>query len=174
MANLNEWKGLGRLGRELELRYLPNGDAVVSFSIACDDSYRDKQTGNKVERTEWVRCVAFRQTAEFLGEWLMKGARILVTGKLKTREYEQDGIKKYVTEIHVGQGTEIIDWPERDQPAPQQQQRQQQSSQRQQHPQSSSARQPAPRTQQNNQQQRQQAAPQPQPDFDSFDDDIPF
>lgn len=174
MANLNEWKGIGRLGKDLELRYLPNGDAVVSFSIACDDSYKDKQTGAKVERTEWVRCVAFRQTAEFLGEWLLKGARILVTGKLKTREYEQDGVKKYVTEIHVGQGTEIIDWPERDQPAPQQQQRPQQSSQRQQHPQASSARQPAPRTQQSAPQQRQQAAPQPQPDFDSFDDDIPF
>lgn len=172
MANLNEWKGIGRLGKDLDLRYLPNGDAVVSFSIACDDSYKDKQTGQKVERTEWVRCVAFRQTAEFLGEWLLKGARILVTGKLKTREYEQDGVKKYVTEIHVGQGTEIIDWPERDQQ--QQQPRQQPSSQRQQHPQSSSARQPAPRTQQTNQQQRQQAAPQPQPDFDSFDDDIPF
>lgn len=174
MANLNEWKGIGRLGRDLELRYLPNGDAVVSFSIACDDSYKDKQTGAKVERTEWVRCVAFRQTAEFLGEWLLRGARILVTGKLKTREYEQDGVKKYVTEIHVGQGTEIIDWPERDQPAPQQQQRPQQSSQRQQHPQASSARQPAPRTQQSAPQQRQQAAPNPQPDFDSFDDDIPF
>lgn len=174
MANLNEWKGLGRLGRELEVRYMPNGTAVVNFSIACDDSYRSKETGQKIEQTEWVRCVAFGQTAEFLGEWLLKGARILVTGKLKTREYEQDGIKKYVTEIHVGQGTEIIDWPERDQPAPQQQQRQQQSSQRQQHPQASSARQPAPRTQQSAPQQRQQAAPQPQPDFDSFDDDIPF
>lgn len=171
MANLNRWEGIGRLGKELELRYLPNGDAVVSFSIACDDSYKDKQTGAKVERTEWVRCVAFRQTAEFLGEWLLKGARILVTGKLKTREYEQDGVKKYATEIHVGQGTEIIDWPERDQ---QQQQAPRQSSQRQQHPQASSARQPAPRTQQSAPQQRQQAAPSPQPDFDSFDDDIPF
>lgn len=172
MANLNEWKGIGRLGKDLELRYLPNGDAVVSFSIACDDSYKDKQTGAKVERTEWVRCVAFRQTAEFLGSWLLKGARILVTGKLKTREYEQDGVKKYVTEIHVGQGTEIIDWPERDQS--------QQQAPRQQHPQASAARQAPQRTQQQsrpqqqNNQQRQQAAPQPQPDFDSFDDDIPF
>lgn len=172
MANLNEWKGIGRLGKDLELRYLPNGDAVVSFSIACDDSYKNKETGQKVERTEWVRCVAFRQTAEFLGGWLLKGARILVCGKLKTREYEQDGIKKYVTEIHVGQGTEIIDWPEREEQP--QQQRQQQSSQRQQHPQSSQARQPAPRSQQSAPQQRQQPAPQPQPDFDSFDDDIPF
>lgn len=167
MANLNEWKGIGRLGKDLELRYLPNGDAVVSFSIACDDSYKDKQTGQKVERTEWVRCVAFRQTAEFLADWLMKGARILVTGKLKTREYEQEGIKKYVTEIHVGQGTEIIDWPERDQQ--QQQQRPQQSNQRQQHPQANAARQQPQRTQQ-----QQRSAPQPQPNFDDFDDDIPF
>lgn len=172
MANLNEWKGIGRLGKDLELRYLPNGDAVVSFSIACDDSYKDKQTGQKVERTEWVRCVAFRQTAEFLGEWLLKGARILVTGKLKTREYEQEGVKKYVTEIHVGQGTEIIDWPERDQQPQQRQQPQQQSNQRQQHPQANSARQQPQRTQQ--QRPAQQAAPQPQQNFDDFDDDIPF
>lgn len=170
MANLNEWKGLGRLGKDLEPRYLPNGDAVVSFSIACDDSYKDKQTGQKVERTEWVRCVAFRQTAEFLGEWLLKGARILVCGKLKTREYEQDGVKKYVTEIHVGHGTEIIDWPERDQ-QPQQRQQPQQSSQRQSHPQAGAARQQPQRTQQ--QSRPQQSAPQPA-DFDSFDDDIPF
>ena len=165
MADLNEWQGIGRLGRDIELRYLPNGDAVASFSIACDDSYKDKQTNQKVERTEWVRCVAFRQTAEFLAEYLRKGARILVKGKLKTREYEKDGVKHYVTEIHADRGTQIIDWPERDQQQTQQQPRQQ-----------------APRQQTNNQQQRtsnqqqqrQQPQPQPQPDFDSFDDDIPF
>lgn len=171
MGDLNRWTGIGRLGRDPEVRYLPNGDAVTSFSIACDDSYKDKQTGQKVERTEWVRCVAFRQTAEFLGEWLRKGARIHVCGKLKTREYEKDGVKHYVTEIHAEQGTQIIDWPDRDQQP--QQQPQQQSSQRQHHPQASAARQQPQRTQQ----QRpapQQAAPQPAPDFDSFDDDIPF
>lgn len=161
MPDLNEWQGIGRLGKDLEVRYLGNGDAVTGFSIACDDSYKDKQTGQKVERTEWVRCVAFRQTAEFLGEWLRKGARVLIKGKLKTREYEKDGVKHYVTEIHVDRGTQILDWPER---APgqntQQQQRQAPNNQQ--------------RTGQNSQQQQRQAAPQPAPDFDSFDDDIPF
>lgn len=148
MSNLNRWEGIGRLGQDIELRYLPNGDAVASLSIACDDSYKDKQSGQKVERTEWVRCVAFRQTAEFLAKWLHKGARLYAVGKLKTREYEKDGIKRYSTEIHLGQGTEIIDWPDKDQ-AQQQAPRQQQQR-------------PAP-------QQAQQA-----PDYDSFDEEIPF
>ena len=152
MSNLNRWEGIGRLGQDIEMRYMPNGNAVANFSIAVDDSYKSKETGQKVEQTEWVRCVAFGKSAEFLGEWLRKGARLYASGKLKTREYEKDGIKRYVTEIHLGQGTEIIDWPPKDEP------------QRQSHSQDRAARQPAPRPQQQ----------QPTPDHDSFDDDIPF
>lgn len=185
MSDLNRWTGIGRLGSDPDVRYLPNGDAVTNFNVACDDSYKDKQTGQKVERTEWVRCVAFRQTAEFLGEWLRKGARIHVSGKLKTREYEKDGVKHYVTEIHCDQGTQIIDWPAREDQTQQQPQRQQQrpqqnnqQSNQQQRPQQSQSR-PQQNSQQNYQQQRTQQnsgqnRPQPQPDFDSFDDDIPF
>ncbi|MEL3806334.1 single-stranded DNA-binding protein [Pseudomonas aeruginosa] len=148
MSNLNRWEGIGRLGQDIELRYLPNGDAVASLSIAVDDSYKDKQSGQKVERTEWVRCVAFRQTAEFLAKWLHKGGRLYAVGKLKTREYEKDGSKRYVTEIHLAQGTEIIDWPAKDaEPRPQTQRQQSRPSQQ---------------------------AQQPAPDYDSFDDDIPF
>ena len=158
MSNLNRWEGIGRLGQDIEMRYMPNGNAVANFSIAVDDSYKSKETGQKVEQTEWVRCVAFGKSAEFLGEWLRKGARVLAVGKLNTREYEKDGIKRYVTEIHLGQGTEIIDWPPKD------------GQQRQSHPQDSAARQPAPRTQQQSRSQQQQ----PAPDYDSFDDDIPF
>ena len=109
MSDLNRWEGIGRLGKDIELRYLPNGNAVANFSIACDDSYKSKDTGQKVEKTEWVRCTAFGQTAEFLGKFLLKGSRILVVGKLTTRDYEKDGVKHYVTEIHVQQGTQIID-----------------------------------------------------------------
>ena len=87
MSNLNEWRGIGRLGNDIEVRFMPNGNAVANFNIAVDDSYKDKQTNQKVEQTEWVRCVAFGKTAEFLGEWLHKGKRILVCGKMKTREY---------------------------------------------------------------------------------------
>lgn len=158
MSNLNRWEGIGRLGQEMEVRYMPNGNAVANFSIAVDDSYKDKQTGQKVEQTEWVRCVAFGKSAEFLGEWLRKGARLYASGKLKTREYEKDGIKRYVTEIHLGQGTEIIDWPPKDD-----------SQQAKRHPQERAARQPAPRQQPGSQPQ-----PQQPPDYDSFDDDIPF
>lgn len=154
MSNLNRWEGIGRLGQEMEVRYMPNGNAVANFSIAVDDSYKDKQTGQKVEQTEWVRCVAFGKSAEFLGEWLRKGARLYASGKLKTREYEKDGIKRYVTEIHLGQGTEIIDWPPKDD-----------SQQAQRHPQERAAHQPAP---------RQQPGSQPAPSYNDFDDDIPF
>lgn len=151
MSDLNRWEGIGRLGADIELRYLPNGNAVANFNIAVDDSYKNK-AGEKVEQTEWVRCSAFDKTAEYLAKWLLKGKRVLVVGKLKTREYEKDGIKRYSTEIHIQQGTQIIDWPERDQ-------------QRAATP--ASARQaPAARPQTS-----QQAAP---PDYDSFDDDIPF
>lgn len=146
MSNLNEWRGIGRLGNDIETRFMPNGTAVANFSIAVDDSYKDKQTGQKVEQTEWVRCVAFGKTAEFLGEWLHKGKRILVCGKMKTREYEKDGIKRYATEIHVGQGTEIIDWPEKD----------------------AARQQPAPRQQAQPQPSQQSAPP------DDFDSEIPF
>ena len=150
MSNLNEWRGIGRLTADIELRYLPNGNAVANFTIAVDDSYKKKDSNEKVEQTEWVRCTAFGKTAEFLANWLHKGKRVLVCGKMKTREYEKDGIKRYATEIMVGQGTEIIVWPEKGeqrQPKPQQQN------------------QPRPQS---------QPQQQPAPDYDSFDDDIPF
>lgn len=176
MGDLNRWTGIGRIGSDPDVRFMPNGDAVMSFSIACDDSYRDKQSGDKIEKTEWVRCVAFRQTAEFLGEWLRKGARIHVCGKLKTREYEKDGVKHYITEIYCEQGTQIIDWPPRDgQPQPQQQQSRQQQSrpaaQQQSRPQQNRGQQTTGNSRPQNSGQHQ---PQAQPDFDSFDDDIPF
>lgn len=147
MSDLNRWEGIGRLGNDIELRFMPNGNAVANFNIACDDSYKNK-AGEKVEQTEWVRCTAFDKTAEFLAEWLRKGKRVMVVGKMKTREYEKDGIKRYVTEIHVQQGTQIIDWPERD----------------------VQQRQSAPVTRNAAPQQSQQSAP---PDFDP-NDDVPF
>lgn len=153
MANLNRWQGIGRLGNDIEVRFMPNGDAVTSFNIACDDSYKDKQTGQKVEQVEWVRCVAFRQAAEFLGAKLLKGNRLYASGKLKTRTYEKDGVTHRVTEVHLDQGTEIIDWPPKDAAAT-----------------PASARKPAPRQQSN--QRTQQTAP--TPTYDDFDDSIPF
>lgn len=155
MASLNRWEGIGRLGQDIELRYFPDGTAVANFNIAVDDSYTDKQTGAKVEQTEWVRCAATGKTAEFLAAWLRKGARIFITGKLKTREYEKSGEKRYVTEVRVMPGTEILDWPPKD-------------GQRQQSSQSQQRQQSAPRQQQQQQSQNNQLPP------DNWDDDIPF
>lgn len=153
MSDMNQWQGIGRLGADPEVRYMPNGNAVLNVSIACDDSYTDKQTGRKVEQTEWVPVVAFGKTAEFLGEYLRKGARLHAVGKFKTRSWEKDGVKHYKTEIHLGMGTQIIDWPPKDE-----------------------QRQAAPRdTERRPTQPQQERRPvQPDPNYDSFDDDIPF
>jgi single-strand DNA-binding protein len=92
---------IGRLGRDPELSYTPNGQARAKFSIATDEGYRDKQTGQKVERTEWHNIVAWRQTAEFCGNYLGKGRLVLVEGKLQTRKWQDQatGQDRYMTEI---------------------------------------------------------------------------
>jgi len=100
MANdLNQCSFIGRLGRDPELRHLSNGDACANFSIAVGESWKDKSSGEKVEKTEWVRCVAWRQLGEICGEWLKKGQQVYVSGKMQTRQYERDGAKHYATEI---------------------------------------------------------------------------
>jgi single-strand DNA-binding protein len=127
--------------------------------LATSEQWTDKQTGQKVEKTEWHRVSMFGKVAEIAGEYLRKGSQVYIEGKLQTREWEKDGIKRYTTEIVVDmQGTmQLLGGKP-------QEGGQQQSQQ---------ARQPAPRT--SGQQSRpQQPAPQPAPDFDSFDDDIPF
>lgn len=90
---------IGVLGRDPEMRYMPNGDPVASFSIATDEGYKDKTTGQKVDRAEWHRIEVFGKLAEISGEYLTKGSKVYVEGKLKTDEYEKDGIKRYSTKI---------------------------------------------------------------------------
>ncbi|OKA17996.1 single-stranded DNA-binding protein [Pseudomonas versuta] len=169
---------VGTCGQDPEVRYLPNGNAVTNLSLATSEQWTDKQTGQKVEKTEWHRVSMFGKVAEIAGEYLRKGSQVYIEGKLQTREWEKDGIKRYTTEIVVDmQGTMQLlgGRPQGDQ----QNQgggnnyQQQQSAPRQQ------AQRPAPQQQQQSQQQQsrpapQQQAPQPAPDFDSFDDDIPF
>ena len=100
MANdLNSCNFIGRLGRDPETKYLPNGDAVTNFSIAVGESWKDKASGEKKEVTEWVNCVAFRKLGEICGEWLKKGSQIYIGGKMKTRTWEKEGQKHYRTEI---------------------------------------------------------------------------
>ncbi len=99
MAGVNKVILIGRLGRDPEIRYTPDGTAVANFSIATSDEWKDKNTGEKRERTEWHRIVAWRRLGELCGEYLAKGRQVYVEGKLQTRSWEQDGVTRYMTEI---------------------------------------------------------------------------
>lgn len=98
MASLNKVLLIGGLGRDPEVRYMPNGEAVANFSIATTETWKDKQ-GVKQERTEWHNIVTYRKLAEIVGEYLKKGSQIYLEGKLQTRKWEKDGITRYSTEI---------------------------------------------------------------------------
>ena len=154
---------IGNVGGDPETRYLPNGNAVTNITLATTDSWKDKQTGQQQDRTEWHRIVFFGKLAEIAGEYLRKGGQCYIEGRLQTREWEKDGIKRYTTEIVVDMngtlqllggrggsnegGGDYAPRQQQSRPAPQQ-----------------AAPRPAP----------QPAAQQPAQDFDSFDDDIPF
>lgn len=155
---------IGNVGGDPETRYLPNGNAVTNITLATTDSWKDKQTGQQQDRTEWHRVVFFGKLAEIAGEYLRKGSQCYVEGRLQTREWEKDGVKRYTTEIVVDMngtlqllggrggnnegGGDYAPRQQQSRPAPQQ-----------------SAPRPAPQP---------AAQPQPAADYDSFDDDIPF
>ena len=92
---------VGRLGKDPEDRYIPNGGAVANLQVATSESWRDKQTGEMREQTEWHRVVLFGKLAEVAGEYLRKGAQVYIEGQLRTRSWEDNGITRYVTEILV-------------------------------------------------------------------------
>ncbi|MDE3058659.1 MAG: single-stranded DNA-binding protein [Bacteroidota bacterium] len=96
--SLNKVQLIGNLGADPEMRYTSSGIAVATFRIATSNSWKD-QDGNTQERTDWHNIVAWRKLAEICGEWLKKGRRIYIEGKLQTRSYEKDGVKKYITEV---------------------------------------------------------------------------
>ncbi|WP_434681305.1 single-stranded DNA-binding protein [Pseudomonas sp. R1-18] len=159
MRGVNKVILVGTCGQDPEVRYMPNGNAVTNLSLATSEQWTDKQSGQKVEKTEWHRVSLFGKVAEIADEYLRKGSQVYIEGKLQTREWEKDGIKRYTTEILVDmQGTmqllggRPLDGGQQQQPA----------------------RQSAPRQQQQRvaPQQNQRSAP---PDnFDDFDSDIPF
>lgn len=98
--DLNQCNFIGRLGRDPDIRYNPNGKAMTTISIACGDDYKDKNSGEKVERTNWVRVVAFGRLAEIIGEYCHKGSRIFVSGKQVTRQWkDKEENDRYTTEI---------------------------------------------------------------------------
>jgi single-strand DNA-binding protein len=101
MSGVNKVVLIGNLGRDCELRYTDGGSAVATFNVACTETWKDK-TGQKQERTEWLRCVLWGKAAESVSEYLVKGKQVYVEGKLQTRKYEgRDGVEKTVVEIRV-------------------------------------------------------------------------
>ena len=156
---------VGNVGGDPEVRYMPSGGAVTNVTLATSESWKDKQTGQPQERTEWHRVVFFNRLAEIAGEYVRKGSKLYVEGALRTRQWEQDGVKRYTTEI-VASEMQMLD-------------------SRQGAAQQGGGFQPQAAPQQNYQQApaggaSQPASAQQQPDqqpggFDSdFDDDIPF
>jgi single-strand DNA-binding protein len=100
MASVNKVIIVGNLGRDPETRYLPNGDAVTNIAVATTESWKDKNTGDKKEVTEWHRITFYRRLAEVAGEYLKKGSSVYVEGRLQTRKWtDKDGIERYTTEI---------------------------------------------------------------------------
>jgi len=100
--SLNKVQLIGNLGKDPELKYTPSGVAVATFSIATSEQWKD-QDGNQQEKTEWHNIVAWRKLAEIVGEYMKKGKKVYVEGKLQTRTYEKDGVKRYITEIVADQ-----------------------------------------------------------------------
>jgi single-strand DNA-binding protein len=99
MAGINKVILVGRLGRDPEVRYTPDGRGIANFSIATSDEWKDKNTGEKKERTEWHRIVAFGKLGEICGQYLNKGRQVYIEGRLQTRSWEKDGVTRYTTEI---------------------------------------------------------------------------
>jgi single stranded DNA-binding protein (ssb) len=108
MASVNKVIIVGNLGRDPELKYMQNGDAVCNMSVATTSSWKDKSTGEKKEDTEWHRVVLYRRLAEVAGEYLRKGRSVYIEGRLKTRKWQdKDGIERYTTEI-IGEQLQML------------------------------------------------------------------
>ncbi len=172
---------IGNLGQDPEVRYMPNGNAVTNITLATTDSWKDRESGQQQERTEWHRVVFFGKLAEIAGQYLRKGAPVYVEGALRTRKWQgQDGQDRYTTEIVVDMNGQMQMLGGRGDNAgstggyqgggaPQNAnygQAPQQSA-----PQSSAPQQSAPT---HKPAQSAPASSQPAPNFDDFDDDIPF
>lgn len=143
---------VGTLGKDPETRYMPSGGAVTSITVATNENWTDKQTGQKQERTEWHNITFFGRLAEIAGEYLKKGSQVYIEGSLRTEKWQdKQGNDRYTTKIIANEMQMLGGRPgggSNDYPSSSQQQQQQQS--------------------------QPQSANQPAPVDDSFDDDIPF
>ena len=118
MKTLNKVQLIGNLGRDPELRWMPSGEAVVNMALATSSEWKDRETGDKQQHTEWHRCVAFGKLAELIGEYSKKGSTLYVEGRLKTRKWQDaEGHDVYTTEIIVEEFINMTRRPD-DQPAP--------------------------------------------------------
>jgi single-strand DNA-binding protein len=91
---------VGNLGKDPEMKYTASGAAIANITVATSESWNDKQTGEKVEKTEWHRVVAFQRLAEIMGEYLKKGSQVYIEGKIQTRKWQdQNGQDRYSTEV---------------------------------------------------------------------------
>ena len=146
---------VGNVGNDPEVRYMPNGNAVANVSVATSDSWKDRNTGDQQERTEWHRVVFFNRLAEIVEQYVKKGTKLYLEGRLQTRSWEQDGAKRYSTEIVANEmqmldsrGAGGVNQEFGDQPPP-----------------------PAAPSQDSEKASTQQPS---SSNFDNFDDDIPF
>lgn len=152
---------VGNAGADPETRYMPNGNAVTNVTLATSESWKDKQTGQQQDRTEWHRVVFYGRIAEIAGEYIGKGSQVYVEGKLRTRKWEKDGVERYTTEIVVDlQGMMQLLGGNRQGEG----QGQPPAKGGQQSPRSAPKRRPA----------QQPAGQQPYPTQDDLDDDLPF
>ncbi len=102
MASVNKVILVGNLGADPEMRYMPNGDAVCNIRVATTESWKDKQSGEKKELTEWHRVVFYRKLAEIAGQYLKKGSQVYLEGRIRTRKWQdKEGQERYTTEIEA-------------------------------------------------------------------------
>ena len=176
---------VGTLGTDPEVRYMPSGGAVCNISIATNESWKDKQTGQMQDRTEWHRIVAFNRLAEIMGEYLRKGSQVYIEGKLQTKKWQgQDGQDRYTTEILANEMQMLGARPTGgNQPSGSAYGQNQGSTNRQHQQQTNPTQQSGSYNQAPQQQAPQQQAPKSTPPqaqapasqgFEDFDDDIPF
>jgi single-strand DNA-binding protein len=118
MSSLNQVQLIGNLGNDPEMRFMPDGSAVANLSIATTDRWKDKNTGEQKDKTEWHRVVFFGRQAEIAGEYLKKGAQVYISGALRTRKWQdQQGQDRYTTEI-VGDNMKMLGTKSAGGPAP--------------------------------------------------------
>lgn len=119
MASVNKVILVGNLGKDVELRYTPGGDAVANLTVATSESWKDKNSGEKKESVEWHRCSCFGKLAEICGQYLKKGAQVYIEGSLRTRKWQdRDGQDRYTTEIRMDQMKMLGSKPDGHQNAP--------------------------------------------------------